>query len=112
MSTRGPFLNISSNVLIGKDVNLYGHINLYGCSIGDYSSIGTFVEIQNDVKIGNKVKIQSHTFICSMVTVEDEVFIGHGVMFTNDRFPTSTNNAGKNHKYPILFIAPQGSTSA
>lgn len=67
-----------------------GLVNLYGCSIGDLSRIGPFVEIQRDVTIGRACKISSHSFICSGVTIEDEVFVGHGVMFTNDRHPRAT----------------------
>lgn len=91
---RGPYLTISDDVQLGEGVKLYGHANLYGCTIGNHSTVGTFVEIQRDVVIGKHVKIQSHSFICSMVTVEDEVFIGHGVMFTNDRYPRSTDGNG------------------
>jgi acetyltransferase-like isoleucine patch superfamily enzyme len=94
MTIRGLNLNIADDVQLGENVKLYGFTNLYGCSIGDHTSVGMFVEIQSDVKIGKKVKIQSHSFICSMVDIEDEVFIGHGVMFTNDRFPRSTDNNG------------------
>jgi UDP-2-acetamido-3-amino-2,3-dideoxy-glucuronate N-acetyltransferase len=94
VSVRGPHLNIANDVQLGENVKLYGFANLYGCSIGDNTSVGMFVEVQSDVKIGEKVKIQSHSFICSMVEIEDEVFIGHGVMFTNDRFPRSTDNDG------------------
>lgn len=69
-------------------------VNLYGCSIGAGTRIGTFVEIQSDVVIGANCKIQSHSFVCSGVTIEDEVFVGHGVMFTNDRHPAATNADG------------------
>ena len=69
-------------------------VNLYGCSIGARTRIGTFVEIQSEVEIGADCKIQSHSFICSGVTIEDEVFIGHGVMFTNDLHPAATNEDG------------------
>lgn len=69
-------------------------VNLYGCSIGAGTSIGTFVEIQSDVAIGANCKIQSHSFLCSGVTIEDEVFIGHGVMFANDLYPRATNADG------------------
>lgn len=94
MSIRGPHLNVADDVKLGKNVKLYGYANLYGCTIGNETSVGPFVEIQSDAKIGNKVKIQSHSFICSFVTIEDEVFVGHGVMFTNDRFPRSTDENG------------------
>jgi acetyltransferase-like isoleucine patch superfamily enzyme len=69
-------------------------VNLYGCSIGSETKIGAFVEIQKNVVVGARCKISSHTFICEGVTVEDEVFIGHGVMFTNDRYPRATNPDG------------------
>ncbi|MBT3306242.1 MAG: N-acetyltransferase [Alphaproteobacteria bacterium] len=94
MSIRGPHLTVSDDVKLGKGVKLYGYSNLYGCTIGDETSVGPFVEIQSDVMIGDRVKIQSHSFICSFVTIEDEVFVGHGVMFTNDRFPRSTDETG------------------
>lgn len=87
-------LRIAPSVKLGQNVRIIAFVNLYGCEIGDESMIGTFVEIQSDVKIGRRVKIQSHTFICSGVTIGDEAFIGHGVMFTNDRFPRSTNEDG------------------
>lgn len=82
-------MTIKSDVKIGKRVKIYHKnlVNLYGCSIGDDTKIGTFVEIQAGAKIGSRCKISSHTFICEGVTIEDEVFIGHGVMFTNDRYP-------------------------
>jgi len=82
-------MTIKSDVKIGKRVKIYHKnlVNLYGCSIDDDTKIGTFVEIQAGAKIGSRCKISSHTFICEGVTIEDEVFIGHGVMFTNDRYP-------------------------
>lgn len=84
------FKRISTDVRLGKDVKIYAFVNLYGCEIGDESRVGTFVEIQKGAKIGRRVKISSHSFICEGVTIEDEVFIGHGVMFINDRYPRST----------------------
>jgi acetyltransferase-like isoleucine patch superfamily enzyme len=87
-------LRISPDVKLGRDVRIYAFVNLYGCEIGDESRIGTFVEIQKGAKIGKRVKISSHSFICEGVTVEDEVFIGHGVMFINDKYPHSTNPDG------------------
>jgi UDP-2-acetamido-3-amino-2,3-dideoxy-glucuronate N-acetyltransferase len=87
-------LRIAPDVKLGRDVKLYAFVNLYGCEIGDESKIGTFVEIQKGVRIGRRVKISSHTFICEGVTIEDEVFIGHGVMFINDKYPRSTNVDG------------------
>jgi len=90
-----PFLKIADDVKIGKNVKFIGFANLYGCEIGDDCLIGPFVEIQKDVRVGNRVKIQSHTFICSGVEILDEAFIGHGVMFANDRFPRSVTDDGK-----------------
>jgi UDP-2-acetamido-3-amino-2,3-dideoxy-glucuronate N-acetyltransferase len=75
-------------VKIGKNVKIYDFVNLYECELGDDTQIGTFVEIQKGVKIGKKCRIQSHTFICEGVTIEDEVFVGHGVMFINDKKPS------------------------
>lgn len=90
----GDFLRIAPDVKLGKDVKIYAFVNLYGCEIGDESRIGTFVEIQKGAKIGRRVKISSHTFICEGVTVEDNVFIGHGVMFINDKYPRATAKDG------------------
>lgn len=87
-------LRIASDVKLGERVQLFGFVNLYGCEIGDDTRIGTFVEIQKGVKIGNRCKISSHTFICEGVTLEDEVFVGHGVTFVNDGFPRSVNRDG------------------
>jgi acetyltransferase-like isoleucine patch superfamily enzyme len=84
------FLRVASDVKLGKNVRLFGFVNLYGCEIGDDVKIGTFVEIQKGTKIGNRCKISSHTFICEGVTLEEEVFIGHNVTFTNDRYPRAT----------------------
>lgn len=89
------FARISSDVKLGKDVKIYAYVNLYGCEIGDESKVGTFVEVQKGAKIGRRVKISSHTFICEGVTIEDEVFIGHGVMFINDKYPHATTSAGQ-----------------
>jgi acetyltransferase-like isoleucine patch superfamily enzyme len=89
-----PALRIAPDVKLGRDVKIYAFVNLYGCEIGDESNIGAFVEIQKGVCIGRRVKVSSHTFVCEGVTIEDEVFIGHGVMFTNDRYPRATNADG------------------
>ena len=89
------FQRIALDVKLGKNVRIYDFTNLYGCEIGDDVKIGTFVEIQKGSKIGSRCKISSHTFICEGVTLEDEVFIGHNVTFTNDRFPRSTAKDGR-----------------
>ena len=83
---------IAPNVRLGRDVVVHHPdlVNLYGCEIGDDTKIGAFVEIQKNVVVGSRCKISSHTFICEGVAVEDEVFIGHGVMFINDRYPRAT----------------------
>jgi UDP-2-acetamido-3-amino-2,3-dideoxy-glucuronate N-acetyltransferase len=87
---------ISDDVQLGQDVKIFHPdlVNLYGCNIGDETKIGTFVEIQKGVVIGARCKISSHTFICEGVTIEDGVFIGHGVMFINDTYPRATNEDG------------------
>jgi len=91
---RKSFKKTASDVVLGKDVTVCSFTNLYGCEIGDESKIATFVEIQKGARIGKRCKISSHTFICEGVTIEDEVFIGHGVIFTNDLFPRATNQDG------------------
>lgn len=87
-------IQISSDVKLGEEVKIYSFVNLYGCEIGDETKIGAFVEIQKGAKVGNRVKISSHSFICSGVIIEDEVFIGHGVMFINDKYPRASNPDG------------------
>jgi UDP-2-acetamido-3-amino-2,3-dideoxy-glucuronate N-acetyltransferase len=82
------------DVRFGDDVVVYSFSNLYGCSIGDGTRIGPFVEIQRGASIGARCKIQSHTFICDGVTIEDEVFVGHGVLFINDKYPRATMEQG------------------
>jgi acetyltransferase-like isoleucine patch superfamily enzyme len=94
-SSQQPFQRIAPDVKLGKNVRLHGFVNLYGCEIGDDVKVGTFVEIQKGVKIGNRCKISSHTFICEGVTLEDEVFVGHNVTFTNDLHPRATNDGGQ-----------------
>ena len=88
---------VASDVQLGEDVEIRhpNLVNLYGCDIGDTTKIGTFVEIQKEVRVGRRCKISSHTFICSGVTLEDEVFVGHGVMFINDRYPRATSANGQ-----------------
>jgi UDP-2-acetamido-3-amino-2,3-dideoxy-glucuronate N-acetyltransferase len=87
-------MRIAADVVLGERVKLVDFVNLYGCEIGDDTRIGTFVEIQRGAKIGARCKISSHTFICEGVRIEDEVFIGHGVMFVNDRYPRAANADG------------------
>ncbi len=79
-----------ANVRFGRDVVVYSFTNLYGCEIGDETTIGPFVEIQGGARVGRRCKIQSHTFVCDGVVIEDNVFVGHGVMFINDKFPRAT----------------------
>ncbi len=86
---------IAPDVVIGKDVVLNDFINLYGCCIGDGTKIGPFVEIQKNAAIGKRCKISSHTFVCEGVTIENDVFIGHGVMFINDKYPRATTESGE-----------------
>ena len=90
-------LPISDDVQLGRDVRIHHPelVNLYGCSIGDETRIGAFVEIQAGAAVGSLCKISSHTFICEGVTIEDEVFVGHGVMFINDRCPRATTAEGR-----------------
>ena len=87
-------LRISPDVKLGKNVSIHCFVNLYGCAIGDDSRVGAFVEIQKNATIGRRCKISSHAFICEGVTLEDEVFVGHGVTFVNDRYPRATTEAG------------------
>jgi len=85
---------IAPDVKLGRDVKLSKFINLYGCTVGDESKIGAFVEIQKNASIGKRCKISSHTFVCEGVTIEDNVFIGHGVTFINDSYPRATTAEG------------------
>src|SRR5438067_7989566 len=91
---RQLFQRIATDVKLGKGVRLYGFTNLYGCEIGDEVKIGAFVEIQKGAKVGSRCKISSHSFICEGVTIEDEVFVGHNVTFTNDLFPRAARPDG------------------
>jgi acetyltransferase-like isoleucine patch superfamily enzyme len=88
------FARIAPDVRLGRDVKIFAFANLYGCTIGDESKIGTFVEIQKGAAVGRRCKVSSHSFICEGVTIEDDVFIGHGVMFINDRYPYATADGG------------------
>src|ERR1051325_1124754 len=85
------YLSIAPSVKLGKDVKLSQLINMYGCEVGDGTKIGAFVEIQKNATVGKNCKISIHTFICEGVTIEDNVFIGHGVMFINDSYPRAAN---------------------
>jgi len=93
--SQAPYVQIAPNVKLGRNVRLFGFANLYGCELGDDVKVGPFVEIQKGVKIGNRCKISSHSFLCEGVTLEDDVFIGHNVTFTNDRFPRATSGNGQ-----------------
>jgi acetyltransferase-like isoleucine patch superfamily enzyme len=88
------YLSIAPNVKLGRDVRLSKFINLYGCEIGDETKIGAFVEIQKNASVGKRCKISSHTFICEGVTIEDNVFVGHSVVFINDSYPRATTVGG------------------
>src|SRR5205814_5402858 len=88
------YLSVAPDVKLGENVKLSQFINLYGCEIGNETKIGAFVEIQKNVRVGKRCKISSHTFVCEGVTIEDEVFIGHGVTFINDSYPRATTAAG------------------
>lgn len=89
------FQAIAQDVVIGEGTRLSKFVNLYGCTIGDHSMIGPFVEIQRGVTVGSKCKVSSHAFICEGVSIGDRCFIGHGVMFTNDKTPRATNAQGE-----------------
>lgn len=88
------YVCIAPDVKLGKDVRLAKFINLYGCEIGDETKIGAFVEVQKNARVGRRCKISSHTFICEGVTIEDHVFVGHGVVFINDSYPRATTASG------------------
>ena len=85
---------IADDVQLGQNVKIFQFVNLYGCTIGDNTKVGAFVEIQKGVRIGRNCKISSHSFICEGVTIEDNVFVGHGVTFINDAYPRATTNNG------------------
>lgn len=94
MKLAPEFSRIAPDVKLGKGVQIYAFVNLYGCEIGDGTKVGTFVEIQKGARIGKRCKLSSHTFICEGVTIEDECFIGHHVVFINDRFPSAVTEGG------------------
>lgn len=102
---RENFIRLN-NVILGDDVKIYSFVNAYGCEIGDETRVGAFVEIQKGVKIGRRCKISSHSFLCEGVTIEDNVFIGHGVMFTNDKFPRATNEDGSTQSEADWTVVP------
>jgi acetyltransferase-like isoleucine patch superfamily enzyme len=89
------FCSIAPNVKLGQGVKLSKFINMYGCEVGDETKIGAFVEIQKNASVGRRCKISSHTFVCEGVTIEDNVFIGHGVTFVNDSYPRATTLEGE-----------------
>jgi UDP-2-acetamido-3-amino-2,3-dideoxy-glucuronate N-acetyltransferase len=91
---KGQFCVVAPDVRLGRDVVIHSFVNLYGCTIGDGTRLGTFVEVQKGARIGQRCKISSHTFICEGVTIEDGVFIGHGVKFINDKYPRATTDSG------------------
>jgi len=91
----GPLQRIAPSVVLGENVRVGDFVNLYGCTIGDETKIGPFVEIQRNAHVGRRCKVSSHTFICEGVTIEDEVFIGHHVCFTNDPMPRATATDGQ-----------------
>ncbi len=95
MSSSEPlYQRIAPDVKLGQRVKIFAFTNLYGCEIGDDVKVGAFVEIQKGVRVGNRCKISSHSFLCEGVTIEEEVFIGHGVTFINDRYPRAANADG------------------
>jgi UDP-2-acetamido-3-amino-2,3-dideoxy-glucuronate N-acetyltransferase len=100
------FLCIAPDVKLGKDVKLSTFINLYGCEIGDETKIGAFVEIQKRATVGKRCKISSHTFICEGVSIEDNVFVGHGVTFINDSYPRATTEDGELQTESDWKVAP------
>jgi UDP-2-acetamido-3-amino-2,3-dideoxy-glucuronate N-acetyltransferase len=88
------YVSIAPDVQLGKDVKIFNFVNLYGCKIGDGTKLGTFVEVQKGATIGKNCKISSHTFICEGVHIGDGCFIGHGVLFINDKYPRAVNPDG------------------
>src|SRR4029077_2164235 len=93
-ANEAPFRTLV-DVTFGEDVVVQSFTNLYGCSVGGHTRVGPFVEIQRGAVVGKRCKISSHSFLCDGVTIEDEVFIGHGVMFVNDKRPAATKAAGE-----------------
>ena len=97
---------IAPDVKLGTGVQLAKFVNLYGCEVGDETKIGTFVEIQKNARVGRRCKISSHTFICEGVTIEDQVFIGHGVTFINDSYPRATTPTGEPQTAKDWMVEP------
>ncbi|MFN8095548.1 MAG: acyltransferase [Vicinamibacteria bacterium] len=91
---RENFIRVAPDVELGEGVRLFSFVNLYGCRVGEGTQIGAFVEVQRGARIGARCKISSHTFVCEGVTIEDECFVGHGVLFINDRHPAAVNPDG------------------
>ena len=91
----GQFCVIAPDVKLAPNVTIYNFVNLYGCEIGEGTRIGSFVEIQKNASVGRNCKVSSHSFICEAVTIEDEVFVGHGVTFINDKVPRATTDDGR-----------------
>jgi UDP-2-acetamido-3-amino-2,3-dideoxy-glucuronate N-acetyltransferase len=100
------FNRIAPDVRLGRDVRIFGFVNLYGCSIGDDTRIGCFVEIQKNARVGARCKISSHAFICEGVVIDDEVFVGHHVCFTNDRLPRACNPDGSPQEDADWTVVP------
>src|SRR6266436_6483854 len=100
------FVYISPDVKLGRNVRFSKFINVYGCEIGDDTKVGAFVEIQKNATIGKNCKISSHTFICEGVSIEDNVFVGHGVMFINDSYPRATTPNGELQTEKDWRVAP------
>jgi acetyltransferase-like isoleucine patch superfamily enzyme len=91
---RGEFCVIAPDVVFGRGVEVFHFVNLYGCEIGDGTRIGSYVEIQRGARVGRNCKVSSHSFVCEGVEIEDEVFVGHGVNFINDKYPRAANPDG------------------
>ena len=108
-----PFSRIAPDVKLGKDVKIVGWANLYGCSIGDESRVGPYVEVQRGVVIGKRVKLSSHSFVCEGVSIEDECFVGHGVMFVNDNRPIAVKDGkptGDGDWTPLKTLVKKGAS--
>jgi len=106
MPDAAALCRVAPDVRLGRDVRLHAFVNLYGCAIGDHTRLGTFVEIQKGARIGRYCKISSHTFICEGVEIEDDVFIGHHVTFTNDRYPGAVNAQGQPQSEADWTVVP------